>query len=201
MNVTQVNNQRIISPPNCLPVSLAIIKNHLKLDADDTSEDDLLNLYIGAATEYLQNNLRLQFCSATYQVSLDNWGSGTYQISSYVPLQAVESITYVDANGDEQTLDPENDYVVNTKSHRPLIRVNNMPPLGTFFAGVSINYIAGYSSSTNEAAQQAAIPTDLRNAVLLRAAALYENREDKQLDMNKILASMQLAGIHRNSFF
>lgn len=198
--MSNILNQRITIPPAGAVVTLATMKNHLKLDPSDTSEDELLAIYIESATEYLQNELRLQFMKATYEATIDNWGDNQWRFSSGVPLISIESVVYTDIDGNAQTMVEGVDYLVNYRGHKPFIYFQNTPDLGVWFNAIEITYTAGYNGGTVEE-QRAAVPKDIVNGIILRAAAMYENREDKQLDPSKILASMHLTGIYKNSYF
>ena len=101
------------SNPSELPLSLAEVKAHLRLNQNDPTHDENLNLLIEAAVERLQQDLDRQFITSTYEQTQFSWVD-CEQSSRYgdeVKIQkkavtAVSAVTYVDEDGAEQTLDP-----------------------------------------------------------------------------------------------
>jgi hypothetical protein len=94
-------------------------------------------------------------------------------------LMAVDSITYVDENGDDQTLGSEG-YVVSLSDDDPFIEPADTdagwPKTKDQRGAVTITYRAGYGDSADD------VPFDIRAALLLLTADLYRNRE-AQVDL------------------
>ena len=87
------------------------------------------------------------------------------------------SIKYKDAAGDESTLSSAN-YVVDTDSQPGRIRLTSAGswPGGTLYpaSAIRVRFTAGYGDAP------AAVPYNLRMAVLLLAGHYYEHREATQ---------------------
>ena len=120
----------VATPPAAAPLSLALVKSHLRVSIKD--DDELIKVYSAAACELAESETGRSFVNKGYcQMhdrfpSLRDWGDfGTgyfYQTRKYsrhhdhdhrqeirllrCPLLDVEQIVYIDQNGDEQTLLP-----------------------------------------------------------------------------------------------
>jgi uncharacterized phiE125 gp8 family phage protein len=89
-------------------------------------------------------------------------------------LQSVESIVYIDANGDEQELAEDTDFVVDAASlpGRVLPAYGKCWPVARCQPNaVTIEYTAGYGASAST------VPRAVRRAMLLKAGDLHRNRE------------------------
>ena len=184
-----------ITAPSFLPVSVALTKKHLKvLHAD---EDDLIESYIKAARTEIEKKFRLALNKQVWELYMDNFKSLVI-LGSHNPILSVDSIKYKDADGVEQTI-PTTDYTVDLVGVPAVIAITGSIPSiqPNQLNGIFIQFTCGYSNSDVEAAQQAAIPTDLVQAVLLRVAAFDQYREDKQMDKNKIKASDSLCSAYK----
>ncbi len=89
---------RLITPPAMEPVTLAEAKLHARIDHD--LEDGLLATFIAAARQHGEQLTGRQFVEAAYELSLDGFPCGDDPIElPKPPLQAVESISFVDRDG------------------------------------------------------------------------------------------------------
>jgi uncharacterized phiE125 gp8 family phage protein len=92
----------------------------------------------------------------------------------------IVSIKYDDSNSVEQTLSTSA-YTVDTASMPGRLRWTGnitLPGLAVKENAVRIRYTAGYGGvGASEEAQQLAVPAPLKEAVLMRLADLYENRQ------------------------
>jgi hypothetical protein len=72
---------RQISPPAIEPVSLSLVKKHLRLEDDFTDDDDLISLYIGSAREFCEKYTNRSFFTTSWLLTLDHfpwpWGYGS----------------------------------------------------------------------------------------------------------------------------
>ena len=205
---------KLVTPPSVEPVSLAEAKAHLRVDVAD---DDLLiaNL-ITAARMQAENLCRRAFVTQQYGLYLDSFPLYAYNgvINGYVPLDqspsawmpmrnylvrfrggridlpfpslvSVESVTYTDTNGVLQTL-PTDQYLVDNISEPGCIT----PAPNTYWPNtqnrvnaVKISYTSGYGNA-------AAVPAGVKAWILLRAAALYENREEVAVGSRLVVADL-----------
>ena len=106
------------------PVSLAMIKVHLRLDASDTGQDAYLSTLITAARRACEGQINRSAIGAPAQIELDTFpGSQGWTVPDWWPIEvpqrdvaaimlpggfvsAVGAITYRDGNGNTQTIDP-----------------------------------------------------------------------------------------------
>lgn len=119
-------NIAVVIPPYAEPVSLAEMKNHLKVETSVTDDDALITSQIAAARDVIEtftgeNVARNQVLVATtFDMKLDRFPYGNYSTSPggmippgfgsivvpKIPLISVTAITYVDSAGVVQTVDP-----------------------------------------------------------------------------------------------
>ncbi|HDR8932974.1 head-tail connector protein [Burkholderia vietnamiensis] len=88
-------------------------------------------------------------------------------------LQSVDAVKYIDAFGNQQTMDPSL-YVVDNISEPGVLT----PATGTYWPdtlnttnAVQISFTAGYGDAS-------AVPAGIKSWILIRLATLYENREE-----------------------
>src|SRR5688572_15583148 len=90
----------------------------LKLDPG-TTEDDLLDIWIQAAREIIEERTGRSFITQTRVIKLDYFPLCGYIILSHGPVQEINSIKYYDSDDVEQTLD-DSEYWVDL--HAPIPR-------------------------------------------------------------------------------
>lgn len=101
---------RQITPPLMMAVTLADSKDTLRIEQDDTSLDSQLAIWIKAVTEEAEAAANRAFVNQGLRTTVDAFAPS---ILLRAPLVSVESIKYIDAAGQQQTLDPGS-YVVIT---------------------------------------------------------------------------------------
>src|SRR5579864_6034130 len=118
------------------PLTLQDVKDWIRADSGDTSQDAVLNDLIVAARRHCEERAHLALITQTWQLTLDRFPGLSYFAPDnpgwdYMrlgvdadprairlprpPLQSVLSVTYVDMNGVTQTVDPTT-YLVDTTS-------------------------------------------------------------------------------------
>jgi len=65
----------VVTPPANLAVSLALVKEHLKLDATDASQDAYLTILINSSITFGQNYTKRTFIDTTYLTYLCNFNT------------------------------------------------------------------------------------------------------------------------------
>lgn len=109
---------RIITPAAALAVSLEEAK--ISLREDGTDKDALITAWIKGITGYVKFYTRRALIYETVELTLDEFpnrdggGSGVISLDG-PPTVSVQSIVYLDADGQSQTLDPQ-DYFVDAIS-------------------------------------------------------------------------------------
>lgn len=156
------------TPPALCPVSLGDAKRHLIVS--HAEDDARIYEMVQAATRLLEDHTSRQLLTATWTLYADCF---TPCIELRVcPVQSVESVKYIDADGEQQTLDPES-YIVDTASEPARI----VPAYGTVWPrtqrrinAVEVEFVAGYGEPHQ-------VPRTAKQAVLLLTGHWYANRE------------------------
>lgn len=163
---------KVITPNATLPIDLATVKLHLKLDSD-TTDDTLVTALISVAQEIVETYCRVRLLPTTEELYIDQFPF-EYQIQlSKWPITAITYCQYYDTNGDLQTL-PSTDYIVDgvSKPGRLCLNYARWWPVSRWIDNaVWIRYVVGFATT-------AAIPATLKQAMLLIIGHLYENRQD-----------------------
>lgn len=194
--------------PTQEPLSLAEVKDWLRIDADDTSQDaTVLPALITAAREYAEAYLSRSLLTQTWRYTLDRFpvtdkpdlpvirppwalvsqaagaqasGSGTIYLPR-PPLQSVSSVVYVDTTGATQTLDPSTYQVQTDDEPGRLIPAfgKSWPGTREQLAAVTITFVAGWQQPAN-------VPVAVKQAMKLLIGFDYENREATQAQTDRV---------------
>jgi len=163
------------------PVSVAEVKDWLRLDIEGSEEDALLGACIAAATEWAEQYNGRTFLAKTRVEVFDSFPREFRP--RHVPLLAMTSIEYVDDSGDLQTLDPA-EYQVDTLSDEPRIQPaygKSWPSTRGVLNAVTLTYVAGYGTEPTD------VPQGKRVDIARKVGELYENREaTSPLAMHKV---------------
>lgn len=167
----------ITAPPGEL-LTLDDAKAHLRID--HTEEDGLVAALITAARQHIDGKdgwLGRALATQTWQLGLTAFPCGAIRVP-LPPLQSVDSITYIDTNGDEQTL-AESAYQI-VESEPALI----LPAYGTAWPAVrcqaeavKVRFTAGYDPGEGSPTDYAEnVPQPIKQALLLLVAHWHQNR-------------------------
>lgn len=171
--------------PSYLPITLAQARAQCRIDSDNTSEDTLFTgVYIPAVVDACEQILCRSIMLQTWRLTLDDFND---EISLPWPnVLAVSAVEYRDASGAWQTLGASYYEIDSASAPGRLVRAVNYswPTLYDGINVVRITYTAGYSSSETEATQQAAVPTSVKNWLLLAVATCYAQRESISAGQN-----------------
>lgn len=170
----------VTSAPASEPLTTSEAKNWLKIEDGITADDTLVDALVTAAREYVETSTGLALFTQTVREHLDEWPEKTnvsnpmaeFHLMRY-PVQSVTSITYLDSDGNSQTLSADT-YIVDTtgKTARIALKANqSFPPLRDQINAVTITYVAGWDNTAN-------IPEALKTAMKLLLTYFYERRAD-----------------------
>lgn len=182
----------LVTAPAIEPVSLVELKSQLELDADDTSKDTALALYITAAREMIEEYTGLALITQTWRMTLDNWPAyhvewwdGVRQLpitelrrsgrqsDVFLPRYPAQEVDSITADGSSVTVTDV--FVVDT-AQRPARLVlkhgATWPTVLDSANGVVITYTAGYGDNAGD------VPAALRLAIMQTAAYMFEHRGD-----------------------
>lgn len=208
---------KLLVGPTIEPVTLADAKNHLRVDfnEDNALILALISSVRQQAEQICRRTLLTQtwlvtldqFPAPGQNIGSANWygpqwgnspgplttlnpnKSTGYEIYlPFSPLQSISSITYVNVDGQTQTLSPSA-YKVDNISEPARV----LPAYGTTFPAtrneinaVQITLTAGWTSA-------AQVPAPIKSWMLLRLGAMYENRESDTVIQRGIMDSLPFA--------
>ena len=172
--------QRLVAP-TVTPLTLAEVKKHLRVTTTD--QDDLITIYLKAATDFIDGEwgfLGRAIVTQTWLLTIDEFPSGEIRIP-LPPLQSVNSVKYDDGAGVEQTV-ASTDYYVDTASEPgwvvPVSGVSWPTPLDAVNA-VRVEFVAGYSPDSSSPPDLTAnIPFNIKAGLLLLVGNMMERREE-----------------------
>lgn len=133
----------ITTAPTALPVALAAVKDYLRITTSD--EDTTLTALIHTATAHVESAAGVQLVDATRAHKMDNWPGSKVAALPYPPLLSVSSISYLDDDGESQTLSTD-EYTVDATSYpgRFYLSYNGQwPTLYGVRHAVTVNYLCG----------------------------------------------------------
>jgi uncharacterized phiE125 gp8 family phage protein len=175
------------SPPAGEPVTLAEAKAWLRVDGSE--ENTLITGLIEAARHYVETFTHRALITQQFSLKLDGFpGGGRVHCWRIVksrgdiiadrvivlprpPLASVQSITYIDEDGDEQTFSASA-YHVDTASQPGRVVLDSdydWPDIDDRPNAVSVNYTAGYGTSSS-------VPQGLRTAIRFMVTHWFTNR-------------------------
>jgi uncharacterized phiE125 gp8 family phage protein len=163
------------------PVTVAEMKDWARVDGND--DDRLLSELLTAATKAAELYTQRALLTQTWNVTYDQ-----FEAMFRVPLgqlQSIPSITYVDLNGDTQTV-TSTIYRVDTTTEPGRITESqnqSWPTADCVTNAVTVQFTAGYGT-------EADVPQDIKHAIMAGASARYNCREGSYPDAFYDLLSM-----------
>jgi len=163
-----------LSAPTTWPVSLADVKAHCRVDLND--DDALLQTLLEAATEMAEQATGRALLPQTWELSRESFPPtrSIYSealVLTRVPVQSIVSLSYTDAAGVIQTLQPVN-YLLNNCDDFGFATVT--PAFATLWPSeardVKLRFVAGCVDAS-------VVPASIKQWIKLQVAAMYENRE------------------------
>lgn len=152
------------TPPTVLPVGLEDVKRRLD-GYTGTDLDETIAEQIRVASEHLEHVLWRSFLTTTWTLVVDGGFPGRITLPR-PPFIAITSVTYVDQDGDDQTL-TSSGYRIKYRHDIAymLPAYNGSWPITRYDADVvTIVFTAGYGTERRN------VPMPLRNAVAILAA-------------------------------
>lgn len=175
--------------PSELIVSAADVRADTIRIVDD-SQDDAIEALILAATEQFDGKdgvLGRALCAQQWELTLDRFPCASEFKIPLPPLQSVESITYVDSNGDTQTL-PTSVYAVDTASEPGVVSLKygqTWPSTRCQRGAVVVAFTCGYGTCED-------VPSRVRSAVKLKAADLFYQTQDNAAAIDALVFGLRV---------
>lgn len=162
---------KVIVQPASEPVTLDEAKTHLRVTGTD--EDAYITSLIKVARRMCEHDANLSFITQERQITLDHFPCHELHIMNG-PVQSME-ITYVDTNGDTQTLTSGTDYTADLVSNPARIcPVNSWPCTKRQLNAVTISAVCGWTNDDHDL-----LPDEIKQAILMQVATLFEGRQDE----------------------
>ena len=197
----------VVTQPTEEPVSLEDAKEHLRVEV--SAEDKLISRLITDARQWAENYTRRAFVPQTWRLWARQFPSSGFNQDGearIVPpnreflaeaiqlpggrVASISSVSFVASDGTQQTLSAA-DYQL--ESRDPWKPSMVLPAYGTSWpstrdqpSAVQIQYVVGYAST-------AAVPSVIRQAILLHVGWSYANREPKTFGTTGADAQMMAA--------
>lgn len=165
---------KIIVPPSETPVSLQEARFHLALGAE-VEYDELLELYIRAATEVAQDFQGRSYAPQTLECYFDAFSTDGILLLPRPPLIEVTGIFYFDAAGDEQEFTGFDIDSAAEPGRVLLSSGSSWPSIADRENAVRVRYRAGYVSGSPE---ETAVPADIKAAILMHVGTMFAVREN-----------------------
>lgn len=170
MSTQQQDRFRGTSPDGAdlraLPVSVALLKDQLRIEWDNTDSDRLLDVCIRMAVDEVERYIESPIINRDYVMTFTTWPDAI-EISNW-PLVSLTSIEYYDSNNVLQTLAAA-DYSLSLDKATPTISpASSWPAVYGRADAIIVKYQAGWADSADN------VPPLLRGAVMMRAATRFE---------------------------
>jgi len=161
---------KIKTLPVLLPVSIAYVKEHSKVDYAD--EDTVLAGYLNAAIAEAEMYCNRALMAQTITQKVDCWPTGNIRLFRS-PVQSVTHVKYIDTDEAEQTLATTVYGVTSVKEPAEIYlkKDQTWPSTASRPEAIEIEYVAGYADATF-------VPETTKQAICLLTASHYEKRED-----------------------
>jgi uncharacterized phiE125 gp8 family phage protein len=157
--------------PTSTPVTYEEVVAHLRVDADD--EEELIRLYIDAATAYLDGYygvLGRALVTQTWIQKYDGWNAKMYL--PVFPVASITTVSYLNSAGTPTTV-TATDYALYTDDCGDYVEFDQAfsYPTTSVESGpkITITYVSGAAVS--------AVPVAIKQAMLLLIGHWFQNRE------------------------
>lgn len=173
---------KVVNAPINTLFILDDIKNYLRLDTGDTSEDSLLLSLQSTAVSLVEKYTNRTLLTTTFKTHRDvffniqnNLHTSDYWELKKSPLQSVSSIKYYNKSNVLVTVNT-NIYYNTFEDIYSKIFLNDgfkfPSDILNRFQAIEIEFIAGYGNDSSS------VPNEIKNAVLMLISSMYENRGD-----------------------
>lgn len=165
----------VTTPPAESALNLAQVKNFLKLDMADTSEDFILNMMMTTAISGAELYIKRELINKTITTYRDNFYEAIQLRRASVSV--INFIKYI-TGGVLTTVDPST-YSLQVSNGFPYIILNDnqvWPDPDLIPQCVQIQFVAGYGATP------ASIPPEIIMGMFNHVSAMYSNRGDSSSD-------------------
>jgi len=163
----------VITPSAVAPVGLQTFKDHLHIT--DNAEDTMLALYLAAAVRWVEDYIKRPLITRTMKLKIAVFPvAGTIELP-LAPVTAISSLKYYDESQNLVTFDPSNYWTIIGEDDRPGLLIRKAAATWPITQedrpnAVEVTFVCGYGAASTD------VPAEIRNAILILAAHLYEAR-------------------------
>lgn len=179
----------LVSPAESLPVSLAELKAHLRIDTTDFDAE--LTLALNAAINDVEEETWRALITQEWRLSLPRFPSEVIVLPKG-RLQSVDTISYLDVDGVETEID-EDDYVAATDSDPGMVfpaYYKSWPVCREQPDSVKIEFTCGYGDDPEN------VPAAIRQAILIKAGWYFEGPDgDRPVGGTQTIRERSLGGL------
>jgi uncharacterized phiE125 gp8 family phage protein len=164
----RMHNYDIVTPATTYPVPVSEVKDHLNISS--STRDNYIQGLVKTATSSTERFLNRKLMTQTWVVYYDNF-CDVMRIP-FGTLQSITHVKYYDLDGELQTLDPANYWVVKETDPGYIKRGYDVTYPEVQYGrpnAVEIQFVCGYGSSAD-------VPEDIKHAIKLLVTDYYENR-------------------------
>ena len=164
--------------PTIKAMDVPTLKAHLKIELDQTAEDEYLEGLIQTATEDVETYTCRQIVTATWDLFLDEFPDEHFIVLPYGNLQDVpltQFAKYKNSSGTETTMTVSTDYLWETNGDqlgRVVLPWSGVRPCVSLWPSnpITIRFVCGWTTAD-------LVPGAIKSAIKLICGDLYENRE------------------------
>jgi len=167
-------------PPAAEPVSLDEAKKHLRVTF--AHDDDYISGLIKAARQDAEAYLNGAIMAQTLTANMQRF-YGRFRLPSS-PILGITSISYVDQDGNTQTVDPSVYELDAELKSVGLAYGQSWPDTRPQHNAVTVVFTAGYATTDD-------VPQAIKQAILLRVGELYLSRDESSRDQSKTQLTME----------
>lgn len=155
--------------PTIEPVTVDEAKNFCRIDL--TEDDSLITNLITAARQASENYTGRAYINQSITYSTDT--NSLFIPLPKIPYSSCTTVKYLDTDNAWQALTVTTDYDVTKRGEAGVVTLLTTPSVDDRgVATVEVVYVAGYGATA------ASVPYALKQAILMRVAALYERRSE-----------------------
>ena len=172
----------IVTAPIIEPVSVAEVKNHLRVSTND--DDALIASLIKSCREQVEQSTNRAIMTQTWDYFRDTCPSETAMTLPFGKLQSVTSVKWKDTDGSETTLVVSTDYYVelNGERHGRIVLPYGVSwPTSVLYPSnpISVRLVCGWTT-------QELVPYRIKQAIMMLCAAQYEDRGEAIVGLTRI---------------
>ena len=164
---------RVTTPPPVEPVTLAEVKEHLRIDHSD--HDTMLEGLIQASREHVEMTTGRALVGQTRVASFPTWG--VFALPG-APVQSVSAIRYTDTSGTINTVPADNYVLLPDRTPAAVVRAHGAQwPGAAIYPDaypIEVEYVCGYEPVGSPVDYTAEIPESIKNAIKLDVELRYD---------------------------